>query len=102
MQSADLSVFETSQTRSILELQVMQLPVDGARLEQLVVRAARHHPSLVHHDDLIGMQDGRQPVGDDDLRHLAAELLDRLLDGALALRVQLAGALVEYQQASTR
>ena len=47
-------------------LAVPQLGVEPAALEQLLVRAALGDPAVVEHDDLVGVDDGRQAVGDDD------------------------------------
>ena len=63
--------------------------------EQLVVGAALDDPAVVEHDDLVGVADGREPVGDRDRRAALGEAVERLLDGALGLGVERARRLVE-------
>ena len=46
------------------ELGVVQIGVQAVGLEQLGVRAVLDDPALVHHQDLVGLPDGRQPVRD--------------------------------------
>ena len=74
-----------------------QLGVAPAEREQLVVRAALDDAAAVEHHDLVGVADGRQPVGDRDRRPALGELVQRLLHRALGLGVQRARRLVEHQ-----
>ncbi len=52
---------------------------------------------LRKHDDLVGMNDGAEPVGDDDRRASDHEPVDGLLNEAFRFGVERAGRLVEYQ-----
>src|SRR5687767_5896851 len=72
-----------------------EAPVAPPEREQLVVGAALDDPASLDHDDLIGVTDRRQPVGDRDRRALLGEAVERLLDGALGLRVECTRCLVE-------
>ena len=47
------------------ELSAVQVRVQPLRREQLVVLATLADPALVDDQDLVGLTDGRQPVGDD-------------------------------------
>ena len=69
--------------------------VAAARGEQLLVRADLGDAAAVEHDDLVGVADGREPVGDRDRRPALGQPLERLLDGALGLRVERGRRLVE-------
>ena len=50
-----------------------------------------------HHQDLIGILDGGQPVGDGDSSTVVGQGVQTLLDPAFALVVQGAGGLVQDQ-----
>ena len=50
---------------------LVDVAVDRARGDQLVVRAARGDPAVVEDDELVRERDRREPVGDDDRRPLA-------------------------------
>ena len=69
----------------------------GQRSSSSSWRAAIDDPPGLHHDDLVGERDRRQPVGDDERRpavhRLAQPALDRLLGG----RVDRRGGVVEDQ-----
>ena len=62
--------------------------VAASRSRQLVVRARLRDPAAVEHHDLIGVANGREPVGDGDRRAPLDEPFERLLDQALGLRVE--------------
>uniref|UniRef100_A0A0B7K5W6 Uncharacterized protein n=1 Tax=Bionectria ochroleuca TaxID=29856 RepID=A0A0B7K5W6_BIOOC len=64
-------------------------------LQQLTVRAPLDDGPLVHDEDLVGGDDGRQPVGDDEHGAALAQLPQRRLDEGLGLGVDGAGGLVE-------
>ncbi len=59
------------------------------------MRAALSHPAVVEDDDLVGIDDGRQPVGDDDGGAVAGDAVERLLDLALGMAVEGGGRLVQ-------
>ena len=87
-------------TRTPLEQPVLvDLPVDRARLEQLVVRAARRDPAAVEHDDLVGERDRREPVRDDDRRPAAHRLAQPEPDLRLGRRVDRRRGVVEDEDA---
>ena len=62
------------------------------------MRAFLDDPAMVHHEDTVGLQDGREPVGNYDRRALAHQPVERLLHQRLAFRVERRGRLVEQQQ----
>jgi hypothetical protein len=78
------------------ELGSVQVCVQPTGREQLVVLAALADPALVDDQDLIGLTDGRQPVGDDQRGAAGQGRLERLLDGGLRLGVQMRGGLVKH------
>ena len=69
----------------------------GSLASSCAWRAARDDAAVIHHDDAIGLEHGREPVRDDDRRALRHEPLERLLHEQLALRVERARRLVEQQ-----
>src|SRR6267378_6635673 len=54
-----------SSCRGCPELRLDDLAVLRARPHELVVRSASHHASLVQYDDVIGVQDRTDALGDD-------------------------------------
>src|SRR5712691_1169647 len=66
---------------------LVDLAVDVARLEQLVVRAAGGDRALVEHDDLVGERDRREAMRDDDRRPAAHHLAQSGFDLRLRRRV---------------
>ena len=59
------------------------------------MRAVLGDPAVCHDEDLVGVLDGREAVGDGDDRLAARQLGDGLLDEVLVLRVDARGGLVE-------
>ena len=59
------------------------------------MRAALGNFSIFHNENLVGLLDGSQPVGDRDDRLAARELGDGLLDEVLVFGVDARGCLVE-------
>ena len=49
----------------VFVLELIELPVNAALGEQLLVRSHFPHLTFVHNDDLVGALDGREAVGDD-------------------------------------
>ena len=59
--------------------------------------AALGDPAAIEHDDLVGIDDGRQAMGDHHGGAAAAHLFQRALDLLLGAGVERAGRLVEQQ-----
>ncbi len=78
------------------ELGVVQLGVQAARREQVLVRAAFPDPALVDDEDLVRFPDGGQPVRDDQGRPAAQRGLERRLHRRLRFGVQMRGRLVQH------
>ena len=73
-----------------LALAIPQAGVDALLAEELCVGAALGDVALIEHDDLIGLDNGGQPVGDHQCRavprHLAKSVLDFLFGVAIERR----------------
>ena len=69
--------------------------VDAALCHQFVVSAALDDASVVHYQDLVGVTDGFQPVGDHDDGFLPGQLIDRLHQLFFILRVHVGGGLIQ-------
>ena len=66
-------------------------------LGQLLITSLLDNPPLLHHDDLIGIADGGQPVSNHDNRHAPFQLFQRFLNPALILTVERACRFVQDQ-----
>ena len=66
------------------------------------MRPALGDPSAVEDDDLVGLADGRQAVGDGERGATLGQAVERLLHRALGLVVERAGGLVEDQHGRLR
>ena len=62
-----------------------------------MVRAALDDDAVVEHDDLVGADDGGEPVRDDQRGAVVRDLFERVLDFALGVAVERGGRLVEQQ-----
>src|SRR5687768_6901960 len=71
--------------------------VEAALAQKLGVGAALGDPALVEDDDLVGIDHGRQTVGDDDGGAARGDAAQGLLDRRLGSAVERAGGLVEDQ-----
>ena len=58
--------------------------------------------AVVEHDDLVGVDDGRQPVRDHDERAVLGDRVDRLAHQLLVAAVEARGRLVEQQHGRRR
>src|SRR5471030_2257358 len=67
--------------------------------QQLAMPTALGDAAAVEHHDLVGMDDGRQAMGDHHGGAAAAHLFQRVLDLLLGARVERAGRLVEQEDA---
>src|SRR5262249_50840094 len=63
--------------------------------EELLVRAAFDDAAVLEDEDLVGVDDRRKPVRDDERRAVACDLGELGLDDLLGARVERAGRLVE-------
>src|SRR5215218_2405345 len=66
------------------------------------MRASFYDPSLVKHDDLIGMHDRAQAMGDDEAGAAGHQAIQALMDQPLAFAVEIAGRLVQNQDPRIR
>src|SRR6185295_12240815 len=73
-------------------------PILAPPRQQFGVTAALDDPALLHHQDLVGVADGREPVGDDEAGPVAAEFDHRVLDEQFGSGVHRTRRLVEDQQ----
>jgi hypothetical protein len=74
---------------------VVQLGVQPAGGEQLLVGAALHDLAVVEHQDLVGVRDRREPVRDDDRGAPPEGRVECGLHERLVLGVEVTGRLVE-------
>ena len=81
--------------RRVLQVAGHQLGVAAVQREQLLVGAALDQAAVVEDHDLLGVADGREPVGDRDRGPALRQLVERGLHRPLGLGVQRAGGLVE-------
>ncbi len=65
--------------------------------DQLFVGAALYYPSLIEYKDLIGVDDGTEPVGDHDAGGI--QLLEASTNDGLRLVIERACGLVEEENA---
>src|SRR5580700_758678 len=82
---------------SVGELQPVQLRVQAAEREQLLMGAAFDDPARIQHDDAVGLLYGGKPVRDDEGGAVAHQLRERRLDVPLGLRVERRRRLIEDQ-----
>src|SRR5262249_12064516 len=80
----------------------VELRVEAARRDELVVPAALDDAATVDDEDDIGVADRREPVRDDHAGPGGQERAQRLLDGQLGARVDVRGRLVEDEDARIR
>src|SRR4029453_15994877 len=73
--------------------------IEAVGRQPLAMPATLGGASAVEHDDLVGVDDGRQPMGDHHGGAAAAHLFQRALDLLLGARVEGTGRLVEQQDA---
>src|SRR5205823_6086967 len=57
--------------------------IDATTQQQFPMMAALDDASAVEHQDLVGVDDGRQPMGDDEGRAIGGDLGEARLDLAL-------------------
>ena len=81
------------------ELAVVEMVVEAPAAEEFGVVALLHDPAGVHDHDRVGAADGGQPVGDHEAGPAGPEPCHRVLDEYLGPRVDVAGRLVQDQDA---
>ena len=81
----------------LTSLHIMQLPVITVNGQQLVVRATFYDTSLMQHTNLIGISDGRKPVGNGYGGTRLHQSFQRILHQSFALSIEGRGSLIEYQ-----
>ena len=81
----------------IAELGAVEVGVEAAGREELVVGADLGDAPSCEDDDPVGAPDGREAVGDDERGAAGHEPLERLAAARLGLGVEGAGRLVEDQ-----
>ena len=77
----------------------IQIVVAALRGIELFVRASLHDLSLLHHQNLVGAADGRQPVRDHKRGAALHEIREPVLDHLFRFRVEARGCLIENQDA---
>ena len=83
--------------RRIAELQVVQRRILAVARQQFGMGTALDDMTLVEHDNLIGVFDGRQAMRDHDRGAILHQPRQRILDQALGFRIQRAGGFVQHQ-----
>lgn len=73
-----------------------EIPVQTAGFHQFSVGAGLGNPALRDHQDLIGVPDGVQPVGNDKQCLSLAQFADGLLDVAFVVGVHAGGGFIKY------
>ena len=74
-----------------------ELAIGQAALHQLLMRADIHDLALLHHQDLVAIDQGGQSVRDDHHRPAAGDAEQIGVDHRLALGIERAGRLVQDQ-----
>lgn len=80
-------VFGVDVGRRLLELRLVQPPVGALSRDELVVRALLHDVTVLHHEDEIGVADGRKAVRDHERRASLSESGHRVLQQQLGAGV---------------
>src|SRR5690606_13017339 len=85
--------------KRLIGLQAPKLRVTPAERQQLVVRAALHDAPAMEQQDLVGVHDGAEPLGDDQGRTALHQILQRATDLDLGAAVYAGGCVVQNQNA---
>mmetsp|Transcript_18179 Transcript_18179/g.28458 ORF Transcript_18179/g.28458 Transcript_18179/m.28458 type:complete len:692 (-) Transcript_18179:1735-3810(-) len=96
-QSDALDEGELFRSNPIGELQACQTGIKPALRHQRVMRALRHNPALIQHDDAVGFLDGGKAVGHNQRRAPFGQPVHGVLHKAFAFSVQGACGLVQKQ-----
>src|ERR1700687_1384812 len=81
----------------ILVLQLIELVINPALGQQLLVRSHLADLAFVHHDDLVGPLDGREPVRDDQRSPPFHHAVERVAHPELGLRIHTRSRLLKNQ-----
>ena len=81
----------------VLELAVVQVGVEAARRQQLVVRAALDHVAVVHDENHVGVANRGEAVRDHKARTPHGQRVHGLLNQLFRTRIDRRGGLVENQ-----
>src|SRR5690606_2998119 len=81
--------------RLIRLLQAPHLPVAAVSAQQAFMRATLHDAAFLAHTDFVRIDNGREPMRDEQCAAVTCYELKLLLYGALSARVQRACSLVE-------
>ena len=77
------------------ELRLVELGIEAALGDQVVVRATFDDPAGCHHEDLVRLAHGGQAMRDHDRSSSGQDYLEGLLQSPLGLRVEVGRGLVE-------
>ena len=72
-------------------------PVQPVLGHQLRMGALLDDAAILYHQDLVGVLDGGQPVGDDQCRAASGQTVKGALDAGFRHAVQRGGGLIQYQ-----
>ena len=81
-----------------IELEFGEARIEPALLDQLVVITGGGHTAFIEHDDAIRIQDGCEPVGDDQAGAALPQAFQRFLHQPFAFRIEGAGGFVQEKQ----
>src|SRR5581483_10965078 len=82
----------------IFVLELVELPIDAALRQQLLVRAALPQPSFMHHQNPVGALNRRKPVGHNDRRTAGDDAAESFAHAELSLRIDAGRRLVQDQK----
>ena len=80
-----------------LALAVPELGIDAAAADQGFVVAAFNDHAVIQHDDLVGIDDGREAMRDHQRGAAARHLFERILNVLFGETVECRGGLVQHQ-----
>jgi hypothetical protein len=77
------------------ELGSVELCIQTACLDQLLVATSLHYAALIDHQYLVRIPDRREPVGDDERGAPGKHGLERSLQGGFRFRIKVGGSFVQ-------
>src|ERR1700722_6324892 len=81
--------------RLLAKLQPVEQGIAAALAQELVVAAGFDNKTVLDDENVVGVHDRRQPVGDDDRGASLAEFGERLLHVAFGFGIERGGGLIE-------